>query len=86
MFHRNGIDGVLDFREHVLELGGQPLVLLALQRRVRDLPWGASKVWLALEMHRLYCRRCGVSTERIDFPRGQASLHPPLCRGRGTGL
>lgn len=43
------------------------------ERRVRDLPWGSWKVWLVLEVHRLYCRRCGVSTERIDFLEGK---HP----------
>jgi transposase len=43
------------------------------ERRVRDLPWGAWKVWLVLEVHRLYCRRCGVCTERIDFLEGK---HP----------
>lgn len=43
------------------------------ERRVRDLPWGAWKVWLLVEVHRVYCRRCGVSTERIDFIEGK---HP----------
>jgi transposase len=40
---------------------------------VRDLPWGAWKVWLVLEAHRLYCRRCGVRVERIEFLEGK---HP----------
>jgi transposase len=43
------------------------------ERRVRDLPWGAWRVRLIVEVHRLYCRRCGVSTERIDFIEGK---HP----------
>ncbi len=43
------------------------------ERRVRDLPWGTWKVWLVVEVHRVYCRRCGVSTERIDFIEGK---HP----------
>jgi transposase len=43
------------------------------ERRIRDLPWGAWKVWLVVEVHRVYCRRCGVTTERIDFVEGK---HP----------
>jgi transposase len=43
------------------------------ERRVRDLPWGAWTVWLIVEVHRVYCRRCGVATERIDFLEGK---HP----------
>ena len=43
------------------------------ERRVRDLPWGAWKVWLVLEVHRVRCRRCGVKTERLDFLEGK---HP----------
>lgn len=43
------------------------------ERRVRDLPWGTWTVWLIVEVHRVYCRRCGVSVERIDFLEGK---HP----------
>jgi transposase len=43
------------------------------ERRMRDLPWGQWKVWLVIEVHRVDCRRCGVSTERIDFLAGK---HP----------
>jgi len=43
------------------------------ERRVRDLPWGAWKVTLALEVHRVYCRRCGVCGESIEFVEGK---HP----------
>jgi transposase len=43
------------------------------ERRVRDLPWGAWKVWLLIEVHRVYCRRCGVCAERIEFLEGK---HP----------
>jgi transposase len=43
------------------------------ERRVRDLPWGTWKVWLVVEVHRVYCRRCGVRGERIDFLEGK---HP----------
>lgn len=43
------------------------------ERRVRDLPWGAWKVWLVLEVHRVRCRRCGVKAERLDFVEGK---HP----------
>src|SRR5919201_5053866 len=43
------------------------------ERRVRDLPWGTWKVWLVVEVHRVACRRCGVSTERIEFLEGK---HP----------
>ena len=42
-------------------------------RRVRDLPWGAWKVWLVVEVYRVDCRRCGVKTERIEFLEGK---HP----------
>jgi transposase len=45
----------------------------ARERRIRDLPWGAWKVWLVVETHRVRCRRCGVRTERIDFLEGK---HP----------
>lgn len=47
------------------------------ERRVRDLPWGAWKVKLALEVHRVYCRRCGVRGERIEFVEGK---HPYTAR------
>jgi transposase len=40
---------------------------------VRDLSWGTWKVWLVIEVHRVYCRRCGVCAERIDFLDGK---HP----------
>lgn len=43
------------------------------ERRVRDLPWGAWKVWLVVEVHRVRCWRCGVKTERLDFLEGK---HP----------
>jgi len=43
------------------------------ERRVRDLPWGAWKVTLVVEVHRVYCRRCGVCGERIEFLEGK---HP----------
>ena len=43
------------------------------ERHVRDLPWGTWKVWLVVEVHRVYCRRCGVRTERIEFLEGK---HP----------
>lgn len=43
------------------------------ERWVRDLPWGAWKVWLVVEVHRVNCRRCGVKTERIEFLEGK---HP----------
>ncbi len=41
------------------------------ERQVRDLPWGAWKVYLVLEVHRVRCRRCGVKTERFDFLEGK---------------
>lgn len=47
------------------------------ERRVRDLPWGTWRVWLVVEMHRVYCRRCGVRTERIEFLEGK---HPYTAR------
>ena len=43
------------------------------ERRVRDLPWGTWRVWVIIEVHRVYCRRCGVRSERIDFLEGK---HP----------
>lgn len=43
------------------------------ERRVRDLPWGTWRVWLVVEVHRVYCPRCGVCGERIDFLEGK---HP----------
>lgn len=43
------------------------------ERRVRDLPWGTWRVTLALEVHRVYCRRCGIRGERIEFLEGK---HP----------
>jgi transposase len=47
------------------------------ERRVRDLPWGTWRLWLALDVHRVYCRRCGVRTERIEFLEGK---HPYTAR------
>jgi transposase len=47
------------------------------ERQVRDLPWGAWKVELVVERHRVYCRRCGVRSERIDFLEGK---HPYTAR------
>lgn len=43
------------------------------ERTVRDLPWGAWRIYLVLEVHRVRCRRCGVKTERLDFLEGK---HP----------
>lgn len=43
------------------------------ERRCRDLPWGAWKVMLMVEVHRIRCRRCGVKTERVEFLEGK---HP----------
>ncbi len=43
----------------------------AKQRRVRDLPWGEWKVWLIVTLHRVNCRRCGVTTEGIAFLEGK---------------
>jgi transposase len=56
---------------------GQRRVHSVRERRVRDLPWGTWRVWLAVEVHRVYCRRCGVRTERIDFLEGK---HPYTAR------
>jgi transposase len=41
------------------------------ERRVRDLPWGAWRVTLVTEVHRVYCRRCGVRGEKIEFIEGK---------------
>jgi transposase len=43
------------------------------ERWVRDLSWGAWKISLVLELHRVRCCRCGVKTERMDFLAGK---HP----------
>ena len=43
------------------------------ERKVRDLPWSTWTVMLVVEVHRIYCRRCGVSGERIEFLDGK---HP----------
>jgi len=43
------------------------------QRRVRDLPWGEWKVWSVVTVHRVRCRRCGVTTEQLPFVEGK---HP----------
>lgn len=43
------------------------------ERKVRDLSWGAWRISLVLEVHRVRCRRCGVKTERLDFLEGK---HP----------
>ena len=43
------------------------------ERRVRDLPWGLWKVWLVVTVHRVVCRRCGVTTEQVPFLEGK---HP----------
>ena len=49
----------------------------AKERRVRDLPWGEWKVWLIIAVHRVRCRRCGVTTEGIPFLEGK---HPYTLR------
>jgi len=41
------------------------------ERRMRDLPWGEWGVWLVVTMHRVKCRRCGVTSERIDWLEGK---------------
>ncbi len=51
----------------------------AKERRVRDLPWGEWKVWLIVTVHRVNCRRCGVTTEGISFLEGK---HPYTLRFR----
>ncbi len=45
----------------------------AKERRVRDLPWGEWRVWLIVTVHRVPCRRCGVTTEALPFLEGK---HP----------
>ena len=42
------------------------------ERRVRDLPWGAWKVWLWLEIHRVYCRRCVTRSKKTQFQQALA--------------
>lgn len=51
------------------------------ERRVRDLPWGEWKVWLVVSVHRVRCRRCGVTTEQIPFLEGK---HPFTRRFAGA--
>jgi transposase len=41
------------------------------ERTVRDLPWGTWKVLLIVEVHRLLCRVCGVTTEKLPFLDGK---------------
>jgi transposase len=43
------------------------------ERHVRDLPWGAWKVWVVVEVHRVCCQRCGACTQRVEFLEGK---HP----------
>jgi transposase len=51
------------------------------ERRARDLPWGTWKITLVVEVHRVYCRRCGVCGERIEFLEGK---HPYTARFAGA--
>jgi len=48
-------------------------------RWIRDLPWGQWKVWLVVEVHRLPCPRCGVTTEEIHFLDGKLRSTRRLC-------
>lgn len=41
------------------------------ERTVRDLPWGEWQLWLVVTVHRVHCRRCGVTTEGIPFLEGK---------------
>jgi transposase len=56
------------------------------ERRVRDLPWGTWTVWLAVDVHRVRCWRCGVRTERIPLAGGQGTLHGPVRGDGGRGV
>ena len=44
----------------------------AIERRIRDLPWGPWQVWLVVPVYRVACPRCGVRTERVPFLAGKA--------------
>lgn len=38
-------------------------------RRVRDLSYGDTRIYLEVEVRRVHCRSCGsVKRERLDFP------------------
>jgi len=50
------------------------------ERHFRDLPWGAWRVELRVEVHRVRCRRCRVRTERLPFVEGR----PATPRGWRT--
>lgn len=41
------------------------------ERSVRDLPWGTWKVVLSIEVRRVWCRRCGLGKERLEFLEGK---------------
>ncbi len=43
------------------------------ERWIRDLPWGTWTVRLAVDVHRVKCRRCGVKVEWLGFVEGK---HP----------
>lgn len=43
------------------------------ERWIRDLPWGTWSVQLAVDVHRVKCRRCGVKVEWLGFVEGK---HP----------
>ena len=49
------------------------------RRRVRDLPWGEWKLWLMVEVHRVHCPRCGVTTEELPFLEGKSPFTRRFC-------
>ena len=47
---------------------------------IRDLSWGPWRVYLVVEVHRINCRACGVTTERIPFLAGKHPYTKRFCK------
>jgi len=44
------------------------------------LPWGTWRVWLIVEVHRIKCRTCAVTTERLPFLAGKHPYTRRFCK------
>ena len=62
------------------------------ERTWDDSPWAEHRVTLVYEQRRVYCRTCGIRTERVAFAdpkaritRRRKSRSRPRSRARATG-
>lgn len=56
------------------------------ERTWEDLPWAEHRVTLVYRQRRVYCRMCGIRTERVAFADPKAPYHQAVATGDWTRL